>query len=508
MTFNFESGQEPTVKLAAYTQDYENEGPYKVAVASARTCYSKNIVLPSEVKASHDAIAQSVYQAGHHTVFQHASFTFQLSGSSRHLVWSTLHSHQMYNSEQQSQRFVEVGGDGWVIKPAFTNDRHKKIWDTTVAHQYQDYQDLCRILQVPAQEELTRLFPRRAALYLQGKDKAFGSMLKKKAQEVARYVLPIACTTNLYFSVNMITLMRLWHTVHLSDTPAEALLTIGKMVSLVCGIDPKLKTVFEEPITGADTLWETQFQPVHQPPKDSLISHTANAEDVIVQAVRAIIGNPENMTDEDLIGLVMNPAENKLLGTKLNITDFNRLSRTMHHVHYSFNKRLSHTGDSQDQRHRMVPGSRPFFQKAVLNPDFIVPELVNQSKEARGLYMMSMTRSWNAAQEIASDSDNLELAQYLLPNATAINFVESGTLLSLHHKYRMRLCLNAQEEIWRSSIAEVKAIARVHPTIAQYLLPPCTVRSAGSHKPICPEGNRYCGVPVWKQDVTDIKRIL
>jgi len=46
------------------------------------------------------------------------------------------------------------------------------------------------------------------------------------------------------------------------------------------------------------------------------------------------------------------------------VTTLGKLPRALSHAHYTFRKRLSHTADSQDQRHRMVPGSRPLLQVA------------------------------------------------------------------------------------------------------------------------------------------------
>src|SRR5256886_11214845 len=37
------------------------------------------------------------------------------------------------------------------------------------------------------------------------------------------------------------------------------------------------------------------------------------------------------------------------------------IMRALQHANYTFAKKISHTADSQDQRHRMVPGSRPLL---------------------------------------------------------------------------------------------------------------------------------------------------
>ena len=99
-------------------------------------------------------------------------------------------------------------------------------------------------------------------------------------------------------------------------------------------------------------------------------------------------------------------------------------------------------------------------------------------------------------------------ALYLLPNAFSIRFMESGDLLALHHKWTTRLCYNAQEEIWRASLDEVRAVSEVHPRIGAYLLPPCGLRRDAGVRPICPEGSRYCGVPVWKKPLSSYARVI
>jgi hypothetical protein len=70
----------------------------------------------------------------------------------------------------------------------------------------------------------------------------------------------------------------------------------------------------------------------------------------------------------------------------------------------------------------------------------------------------------------------------------------------------MRLCYLAQEEIWRASVEEAQQIREVNPRIGRWLLPPCSQRAAAGVRPICPEGERFCGVRVWKLDLTAYRR--
>ena len=48
----------------------------------------------------------------------------------------------------------------------------------------------------------------------------------------------------------------------------------------------------------------------------------------------------------------------------------------------------------------------------------------------------------------------------------------------------------------------------VIPAIGRYLLPPCTLRDMADALPKCPEGERYCGVKVWRLDLGEFQRIV
>ncbi|MGC9327260.1 MAG: FAD-dependent thymidylate synthase, partial [Candidatus Hinthialibacter sp.] len=102
---------EPEVKLVK-----RFEGSYQNFLAAARTCYSsKGIIEGGEIDDRWDGLARSLYKAGHHTTLQHAYFQFAVDRVSRHFLWSFLHSHPYYNSEQVSQRYVEVKPGSAVI---------------------------------------------------------------------------------------------------------------------------------------------------------------------------------------------------------------------------------------------------------------------------------------------------------------------------------------------------------------------------------------------------------
>ena len=83
--------------------------PFDSAIAAARTCYSSHLITPDEITDKQRLnIGAATFYSGHHTVYQHAHFEFGLENVSRQFVWSFLHAHPFYNSEQQSQRYVRL----------------------------------------------------------------------------------------------------------------------------------------------------------------------------------------------------------------------------------------------------------------------------------------------------------------------------------------------------------------------------------------------------------------
>ena len=79
-------------------------------------------------------------------------------------------------------------------------------------------------------------------------------------------------------------------------------------------------------------------------------------------------------------------------------------------------------------------------------------------------------------------------------------------MASFNHKAQMRLCFNAQEEIYDIIYAQAAELRKEGVRGADKLLPPCTLRAENGIFPTCPEGPRFCGVKVWKIPFEELKR--
>src|SRR3989449_759117 len=321
----------PEVRISnAFARAFDN------VVATARTCYSgSGIVRDEQVlgdpEAPHekreerrkrrDALARDLYQAGHHTTLRHPHVKFALSNVSRQFLWSFLHSHPFYSSEQVSQRYVTVKPGNYAVPPL--SGEALAVYEDTVARQQQGYEDLCRLLLGPASSAYYARYPARRPYAVK-----YDKEVHKKAQEVARYVLPVATFAYLYHTVSGLTLLRYYRICREPDTPLEQRTVVGRMIEELLAREPAYTAILEEPI-----------------PEDETAEYRATA----------------------------------LLG-----------------CHSTSRKRLSPPADSQTQRHRMTPASRPILHTHLTaEPDYVTPLLVLSDERCLERYREAMRAAWD-----------------------------------------------------------------------------------------------------------------
>lgn len=493
--------------------------PFDSAIAAARTCYAPRLIGAEEITDKQRVtIGSATFYSGHHTVFQHAHFEFGLENISRQFVWSFLHAHPFYNSEQQSQRYVRLDrAQAFVPEQSHLfGAPERAIYEKAIARAWEHYRELTRVLEPAAREILGDIWHVSDMSHPKRTQKV-ARQSEKRAIEVARYVLPVAAFTTMVHTISGIVLHRLWRMQAAGDTPAEARLVIGEMVARVREIDPQFFDRFAiEPMedlpewqqssVGDGGAFAEEFDGKLQGLTSRLVDFSPRAIAVMADAYRAVVGRTAaECPDGEALDRLLNPARNPYRRETLNIGVHAPLMRALQHANFTFAKKISHTADSQDQRHRMVPGSRPLLTLAdTRSPDAITPMLVRGNPSALKIYQLAMEEAWAAKNELLDRGVPREFALYLLPNAKAIRLVESGSLLHLLHKWTMRTCFNAQEEIYQASIEEVEQVRTAFPGLGRYIGPPCYLRT-GISTPICTEGSHFCGVKVWV-DFPNIQR--
>lgn len=481
------------------------EQPYNTAIASARTCYSsRGILYPHEMEKNEksiqlrDRIARSTLRAGHLTTRQHSHYIFAIEGISRFTIWQFLHAHPYYNSEQVSQRYVPIKkGENWFSLPQTLSSPEILEWMDTC---HDSYLQLIEILKPVVSEEFFGIHKLKAR-----KPEKYVKDIEKRAMEVARYLMPLSTTAYLYHTISSLTLYRYVRMAKYYDND-EIKALVYAMTQCVLNVDPLIEKELAEP---AEPDWENpnpetalrfnrDFDTELGPLRSKLMKYDADYTRILDLGQGTAGPNSFHYLDTN---------KNPLLADTLYPVTMQPQGRMLHHLHYTFQKKLSHSADSQEQRHRTLPGSRPLlFHQLSLENDYIVPELLNKSSQAMSFYTDFMDKNFTLIRKLSKEGTKLQELVYLLPNAFPIRFLESGDLLNFYHKWKARLCYNAQEEIFYSSKEEVMQVRQVQPEIGLQVGPPCYLRT--SLKPRCPEGDHFCGIKVWELPLENYNRSI
>lgn len=183
--------------------------PEQTVAAAARLCYSpdqvEELLMGLTENRAKKLLAKLVEQR-HFSPFEHASFTFGISGVSRSLSHQLVR-HRIASYSQQSQRYVAMDSVPTVVPPSIAAD--PEAWE---------------------------LF-RQA---MQAVEQAYQRLLAKVPAEDARYVLPNACQTNLVVTMNARSLHNFFSLRCCNRAQWEIRELAWKMLELVLAVAPTL----------------------------------------------------------------------------------------------------------------------------------------------------------------------------------------------------------------------------------------------------------------------------
>src|SRR5690242_10947124 len=309
--------------------------PFDSAIAAARTCYADHLISPEEITDKQRLnIGAATFNSGHHTVYQHAHFEFGLENVSRQFVWSFLHAHPFYNSEQQSQRYVRLDRVQAYIPPVslFFDETSRSIYENALARAWAFYRELSALLTPDARNilgDIWHIGPMSHPKRIQKIERS----AEKRSIEIARYVLPVAAFTTMVHTVSGIVLHRLWRMCSASDTPSETRAIIGEMVAQARQLDPQFFDRFglsplEElpewkdvaPAKPEADAFASEFDAKLNGRTSRLVDYSPNAPRVMAESYRAVVGLPEPAcSDDEAIDRLLNPARNLYRLETLNI---------------------------------------------------------------------------------------------------------------------------------------------------------------------------------------------
>jgi len=155
------------IVLLRYTDD-----PDRVCAAAAASCYSGDGASQLHESLSDKKVGMLLKHTvgkGHHSVVEHAVFTFSIEGVSRALTHQLVR-HRIASYSQQSQRYVRFDEPTYVTPPEVEKRQDaKEVFDATVEATWE----------------------------------AYGRMVDEGVpEEDARFILPNAATTNITVTMN------------------------------------------------------------------------------------------------------------------------------------------------------------------------------------------------------------------------------------------------------------------------------------------------------------------
>ena len=114
-------------------------------------------------------LVKHLYRNGHHSVFEHVYFTFKIEGISRACSHQFVR-HRQASFTQRSQRYCDEDGFAFVTPESIKEKKLEELYEDTMKS-FSIFYELLKLKGIP--------------------------------NEDARFVLPNACTTEMYFSCNL-----------------------------------------------------------------------------------------------------------------------------------------------------------------------------------------------------------------------------------------------------------------------------------------------------------------
>lgn len=499
----------PEVKLVLASQSTEGKSikARDVAVTTAVQCYAPGVAqLKERVDEKSEFIAESTLAAGHHTTRMHTHFTWQIIGVTRSVVHDVFHANPFYNSEQQSQRYVEAKAGNYLV-PTMLPKEQRLFFEESANFANQAYFRLLERLAPEVEKRMRATYPESGWKVKATADR-LNSKTGKICQEIARYVLPIGQLTTFYHTLSELQLLRLFKASQMRHFSEEAQFIIGSMVLEAANFDPTLWKELNFPIrrgTGESVAEsyirseKEEFDKVLDGRASLLLNPAGVDKNILISGARNVLGASRfKLSDEEVLRQLMSPSENKLLADVYETGMMDSLTSSLRQISLAFATKLSHTADSQRQRQRRTPGATPTIEALYDGtPDYITPLVIRENPDIKAFYDRTMFEIFANVETAVKRGVPKEYALLLLPNALSVRLVESGDLFDWLHRWKQRLCYLAQEEICFISIEQVEQVGKVLPEAINTLLAPCGIRKLAGVTPRCPEGERWCGQPVF-----------
>jgi len=395
-----------------------------------------------------------IFGLGHASVAEHAAFNFDVSHLSR-LAAEELQYHRLQSFTEKSQRYITIGED-YVVPEEIAGTEWEAGYREAVGRLFEAYSTLFGELQEYHVPEDTS-----------GLSKNEIRDIETRAKEDARYLLPLACSTQMGMTLNARNLEHLlWE---LSDHPLAEVRDLGQAIHLAVGrMAPSLVKYTSRgtfPRVNRARIAET-LRNEHKPSQDlqfwsepsvELIDYDESAESRVLQAfVFSSGGNAKSLTPEI--------KEKIWADIFAHIGPHDPVYREFENARASFELEMSATCYAQFKRHRLMT---QLVQSYDLQAAAIVPPAIEELGKGEQ-FRAAVRESVKAAQKIAGIHPIA--SPYLLTNAHVKRVMCILNARELYHLSRLRCDEHAQ---WEIRILASKMIESLKPKWPKLLALAC-----------------------------------
>jgi len=458
----------PAPKRDIYLLSSKDLSPETIAVAFAKTSRLPDSFRDIAADLSDEKSAQFhekwVVGYGHASVAEHAVLHIAIENASR-IAMEAIESNRLASYTEKSTRYQKWDEDSFHTPLELDGHPLRTEYLATCRMLFATYMNSLE----PVKAVIAERVPRRE----NEKDASYDSRIRSRYVDVCRFILPAASLANVGLTANgrvIENAIRKW-----LSSPLSEVREIGETVKRVAqGELPTLVKYAE----ALDYLVETPNQFFSTSPFEGksgdetehgdwcrLVDYSRGGEDKVLAGVLYRFGNTS--FEEALKKVVDGSQREKLAETLMGqLGKWDVPLRELEHCSYTFDLVMDQGAYAEFKRHRMMTQT-PQLQTAALG--YATPRLITEA----GLgsqYKTAMETAHSTWKKLYDF--NPYVAQYVVPNGFNRRVLATFNLREAYAFCQLRGASNAHFSIRLVAQRIYEEIARVHPTLAKYMVLP------------------------------------
>lgn len=421
-----ESTLTPEIFSAAYARISRSSKPIPQLRAIAR----------NEIKKAREQNRRIIFEMGHHSIAEHAVFNFDIIGISRFAV-EHLEAHRLNSYTEASQRYIKLQSN-FLIPDEIKKTKLLPLFLKTIKFQNQAYQYLTEKLK-PLETKLA------------------------KAIEDARYVTPLATTTQLGMTINARNL-ELMIRRFASSNIAE-INKLGKgLYNRVIKVAPSIILFYKPTEYDKNTYNELKklilnIDKISTEKKSvKLVDYTPNSDDKLIASIIHRLTNLSYSQSITKVKKMSYAQKLNYIKTAFKFAEFyDATLREFEHCYLTFELIVSAACFGQLKRHRIATITAQDYD---LNLGTTIPESIKQSQQI-DLFNKVIADTEKTYTRIHKELPHI--ASYILTQAHRRRVLLTINVRELYHIARLRMDETAQWDIRQIVTEMVKQAKKVMP---------------------------------------------